>query len=119
MQVTFQPSDRFLSLSVYKFPLGNCGGITDHMGSSPIWMPCPDGYRTYKNVSIGDKFVAMKDSRSKRVSTVIDFIERRSVTTGKVIDYECVAKQEFLGQTIVFETPFATVVRNRISKASE
>lgn len=32
----FNPTDRFLSLSVYKFPLGNCGGVTDHLGKESI-----------------------------------------------------------------------------------
>ena len=46
----FKPKDCFLSLSVYKFPLGNCGGITDNMGEKSIWIPCEDGYMTYDRI---------------------------------------------------------------------
>ena len=43
----FNPGDRFLSLYVYKFPLGNCGGITDELGRQPIYIPNPEGPFTY------------------------------------------------------------------------
>lgn len=50
MKQAFKPTDRFLSLSVYKFPLGNCGGITDHLDKQSIWIPCEDGYMTYDRI---------------------------------------------------------------------
>ena len=37
---------------------------------------------TIKNVAIGDKFINTTDRKTKRVSTVIDFIERKSVVSG-------------------------------------
>lgn len=46
----FKPNDRFLSLNIFKFPLGNCGGITDTMGKENIWIPCEDGYMTYNEI---------------------------------------------------------------------
>lgn len=46
----FKPTDRFLSLNVYKFPLGNCGGVTDTMGQQSIWVPCEDGFMTYDKI---------------------------------------------------------------------
>jgi hypothetical protein len=46
----FKPTDRFLSLSVYKFPLGDCGGTTDHLGKQSIWIPCEDGYMTFDKI---------------------------------------------------------------------
>jgi hypothetical protein len=45
--VEFKPTDRFLSINVYKFPLGNCGGITDTLGKESIFIPCPDGPFTF------------------------------------------------------------------------
>lgn len=46
----FKSTDRFLSLNVYKFPLGNCGGITDTMGQECIWIPCEKGYQTFDKI---------------------------------------------------------------------
>lgn len=46
----FQPNDRFISLNVYKFPLGNCGGITDTLGTESIWIPCSEGHRTFDEI---------------------------------------------------------------------
>lgn len=46
----FKPKDRFLSLCVYKFPLGNCGGVTDHFGKESVWIPCKDGFMDYENI---------------------------------------------------------------------
>lgn len=44
----FQPKDKFLSINVYKFPLGNCGGVTDHVQS--IYIPCSEGPYTFENI---------------------------------------------------------------------
>jgi hypothetical protein len=46
----FKPDARFLSLNVYKFPLGNCGGTTDHLGKESIWIPCEDGFMTFDKI---------------------------------------------------------------------
>lgn len=46
----FKPTDRFLSFYVHKFPLGNCGGITDHMGREPIYVPNPEGPTKYEDI---------------------------------------------------------------------
>lgn len=69
---------------------------------------------TIKNVTIGDKFISTTHRKSKRVSTVVDFIERKSMVTGKVIDYECVSSHEFMGQTLTGTVSFTTVLRNRL-----
>lgn len=70
---------------------------------------------TIKNVTIGDKFIASNDTRSRRISTVIDFLKVVSMTTGQETgDFICVAEKEFLGKMEKFETAFSTVVRNRI-----
>lgn len=37
----FSANDTFISVLVYKFPLGNCGGITDT--AKDIYIPCPTG----------------------------------------------------------------------------
>jgi hypothetical protein len=71
---------------------------------------------TIRNVTIGDKFIDTKYRQSKRVSEVTDFIERRSMKTGEVIDYECVASHEFMGQILTCTVPFATVARNRVAQ---
>jgi len=71
---------------------------------------------TIKNVTIGDQFINTTHRKSKRVSTVVDFIERRSFVTGKLISYEIVSQHEFMGQTMKGTCPFATVVMNRVNK---
>ncbi len=45
----FHPNERFLSISIFKFPLGNCGGITDKMADEKesIWIPCDSGTRKF------------------------------------------------------------------------
>lgn len=45
----FKNTDRFLSLTVYKFPLGNCGGVTDN-NVTTIFMPCTEGPRTWESI---------------------------------------------------------------------
>jgi hypothetical protein len=47
----FNPNDKFISISVYKFPLGNCGGITDHEKS--VFIPSETG--NYKFSDLEDK----------------------------------------------------------------
>jgi len=46
----FNKEDRFLSLNIFQFPLGNCGGITDKMTKESIWIPCADGYKTFDKI---------------------------------------------------------------------
>lgn len=45
----FKPSDRFLSVMVYKFPLGNCGGITDTV--KDIYIPCETGPNKFEEIN--------------------------------------------------------------------
>lgn len=67
-----------------------------------------------KGVKIGDKFINPIHRKSKRVSTVVDFIEKKSMITGKVFDYEVVAQHTFMGQTLTTYPAFTTVLRNKI-----
>ena len=72
---------------------------------------------TIKNVTIGDKFIASNDTRSRRISSVVDFCQYVSLITGENTgDIICVAEKEFMGKKERFETAFATVVRNRIKQ---
>ena len=70
---------------------------------------------TIKNVTLGDRFIDTSNRKSKRVSTVVDFIEKKSLVTGEIVDYECIAQHEFLGQVIRFKTCFVTVGINKVS----
>lgn len=67
-----------------------------------------------KGVKIGDKFIDNCNRKSKRVSTVVDFIERKSMKTGKVFNYEVVAQHDFMGQKMTTYPAFTTVLRNKI-----
>lgn len=44
----FNPEDKFISILVYKFPLGNCGGITDT--EKDIYIPSDEGNYTFKEI---------------------------------------------------------------------
>lgn len=67
-----------------------------------------------RGVKIGDKFISNQHRKSKRVSTVVDFVERKSMISGKVFDYEVVAEHEFMGQKITTYPSFTTVLRNKV-----
>ena len=67
-------------------------------------------------VKIGDQFMHSPTGKYKKESVVIDFIERRSLATGEVIGYECIAQHEFLGQMVTKTVPFATVLRNKFNE---
>lgn len=54
----FKPNDTFLSLSVYKFPLGNCGGITDTIKT--VYIPCPTGPTKFSNINPEHVFIPEK-----------------------------------------------------------
>ncbi len=69
---------------------------------------------TIKNVTIGDEFISPSNRKSKRVSTVIDFLETKSVITGETLKIEVVAEHDFMGQKIQTTHPASTIVRNRI-----
>lgn len=68
----------------------------------------------YRGVKIGDKFINTTDRKSKRLSTVIDFSEKKSMLTGETIEILCIAEKEFMGQTLRFEVVPVTVLRNKI-----
>jgi hypothetical protein len=70
---------------------------------------------TIRNVTIGDIFVASNDTRTKRTSKVIDFIEGISLVTGeKNGNIIPIGEKEFMGKKERFETAFTTIVRNRV-----
>lgn len=53
-QVYFpKDNDRYLSVSVFKFPLAKCGGVTDYMNS--IFIPCEDGNFKYSELKSDHK----------------------------------------------------------------
>lgn len=64
---------------------------------------------TIDGVSIGDQFIDTCHRKSKIVSTVVDFIERKSVVTGEIIGYEVVAEHRFMGQLIKSKALITTV----------
>jgi len=69
-------------------------------------------------VYLGDMFEAPEDRKRRVISTVVDFVERKSVVTGKTIDYECWAEYEFMGKKCQRQVSFATVVRYRVANTN-
>lgn len=66
---------------------------------------------TLHGVTIGDKFKTGKYS----TAVVVDFLEKKSKVTGKVVGDICVAKAMGYAQN-EFDVPFSTVVRNKIKQ---
>jgi len=69
---------------------------------------------TINNVTLGDKFISQSSNVNKRVSTVVDFIENKSLVQDRVISHTCIAENNINGQLLRFEVAFATVVRGKI-----
>lgn len=69
---------------------------------------------TIRNVSIGDRFIDTCNRKSKRVSTVIDFVEHKSLLTGEVSNITIVAQHDFMGQKMTTNPAFTTVLMNKI-----
>ena len=67
-----------------------------------------------KGVTIGDRFINTTDRKSQRVSTVIDFIETKSVLTGESLGYEVVSEKDFMGQKLKSTCSFTAVLRNKV-----
>jgi len=71
---------------------------------------------TIDGVTIGDRFIDTCHRKTKLVSTVIDFIERRSLVSGEVIGHEVVATHEFMGQTIKKTVLITTVLIGKLNE---
>lgn len=46
----FNDNDRFLSLCIYKFPLGKCGGVTDEDDVKTIYVLNEEGNHKFKDI---------------------------------------------------------------------
>lgn len=68
----------------------------------------------FKGVKIGDKFIDTKHRKNKIVSTVTDFVERKSLVTGQIIGYEIWSEYEFMGQKMKSEVVATTVLINKV-----
>lgn len=74
-----------------------------------------------KGVKIGDVFGKQLGKGKISICEVIDFIERRSIKTGKIVDIECWAKS--MDKKMVcgdsFEVAFSTVKLCKITNLNE
>jgi hypothetical protein len=66
--------------------------------------------KTIRGVTIGDRF---RDGKHI-TKVVVDFYEVRSVTTGVVIKYQCIARADRGLSNNLHEVCFVTVQRNKI-----
>lgn len=66
---------------------------------------------TIRNVSIGDKFKKGKFHTYE----VVDFYEVKSLVSGEVVEHLCIAKGINTLATNTFETPFSSVLRNKVN----
>lgn len=65
---------------------------------------------TIQGVTVGDRF----KTGTNKESEVVDILEKRSMTTGKIVGYICIAKGVGLSSN-EYDVPFATVQRNKIN----
>lgn len=68
-----------------------------------------------RNVHLGDRFKTGRNTTAK----VVDLREIKSIVTGLITGYQCIAAFEVLGVVGLFEVPFSTVVRNRIYSVAD
>lgn len=70
-----------------------------------------------KGVKIGDKFKKQLAKSKYSICEVVNFVERKSIATGEIIDYECWAKSTDNKITLTgsFEVAFSTVKLNKIN----
>ena len=69
--------------------------------------------KTIQGVTIGDKFI--QRGKGNSVATVVD-IYTVTNSKGKIVRYECIATSNVIGQKVLFEVPFASVVRGIIKE---
>lgn len=62
-QELFKADDRFLPISVYQFPLGKCGGITDTLTQESIYIPCPEGHVRFDEI-VNQDLIFVEEQRS-------------------------------------------------------
>ena len=72
---------------------------------------------TIKGVSIGDHFFERGAKFLK--AKVVDILECKSMSTGEVIKYICIAEPISSLSTNQFEVPFATVQRYKVNESNE
>jgi len=70
----FKPTDRFLALNVYQFPLGNTGGITDMLTTESIYIPCQDGPTEFKDIIFPDR-IFIPEQRGENYFALIPVIQ--------------------------------------------
>ena len=70
-----------------------------------------------KGVSIGDHFLNRGSKHLK--CKVVDFLECKSMSTGEVFNYICIAEPINQLATNQFEVPFATVQRYKVNESNE
>jgi hypothetical protein len=62
----FKDIDKFLSIFVYQFPLGNCGGVTDvgQSGEKTIYIPCSEGPHNFYDID-NKELIFIPEQRSE------------------------------------------------------
>ena len=71
----FSDNDRFLRLSIYKFPLGDCGGVTDK--AKNIYVPCIEGPTTFADIKHRDEMhlVFIEEKRGEEYHALYPMIQ--------------------------------------------
>ena len=72
----FKHDDRFLPISVYKFPLGNCGGITDKVKT--IYIPTEKG--NYKFHEIDPNLIFIPEQRGEHYFALKPLLQHEGMT---------------------------------------
>lgn len=67
-----------------------------------------------QGITIGTKFTKRLSKLQTVNCEVVDFIERKSITSGKVLEYEVWAKSDTYGMGNAFQTSITTVKLGKI-----
>lgn len=69
----FNENARFMPISIYKFPLGDCGGITDHV--KQIYVPCETGFVKYESIKETPELIFTEEQRGPEYWALKPIIE--------------------------------------------
>lgn len=67
---------------------------------------------TRKGLAVGDKF--KNPSYKNSVSVVVDMLEQKSLVSGEIVDYVCIAQPIDQPAKNRYDVPFSTVLRNKV-----
>jgi len=69
----FNANDRFISIDIYKFPLGNCGGVTDNV--KDIYIPHERGNYKFSEIEDEKEVIFFPEQRGTNYFALIPIMQ--------------------------------------------